>query len=53
MKVFLDEDNNSDDIDKIRDAPTNEISQEKVQMAITLTEYFWPQRQVYDKVCCF
>ena len=30
--------------------PTTEISQEEVQMAMALTEYFQAQRQVYDKV---
>ena len=49
--MFLDEEI-SDDIDEIPHVPTKEISQQEVQMAIALTEYFQAQHQAYDKVCC-
>lgn len=36
--------------DEIPGVPTMEISQEEIQMAMALTEYFQAQRQAYDKV---
>lgn len=42
MTAFLEEENDH--------RPLTEISQEEVQMAITLTEYFQAQRQAYNKV---
>ena len=36
--------------DEIPEAATSEISQEEIQMAMALTEYFQAQRQAYDKV---
>ena len=47
MNVFLDKETSDGEIP---DMVTKEISQEEVQMAITLTEYFQAQRQAYDKV---
>lgn len=45
MQNVLNDDNN-----ERSDTPNKEISQEEVQMAISLTEYFQAQRQAYDKV---
>ena len=36
--------------DEIPEVSTSEISQEEIQMAMALTEYFQAQRQAYDKV---
>lgn len=36
--------------DEIPEVLTSEISQEEIQMAMALTEYFQAQRQAYDKV---
>lgn len=47
MKVYIDEVIPNDAIPAL---PNTEISQEEVQMAIRLTEYFQDQRQAYDKV---
>lgn len=44
MKSFVDEATIPEE------GPIMEISQEEVQMAIALTEYFQAQRQAYDKV---
>ena len=48
MNMFLDDETSDDEIP---DVVTKVISQEEVQMAIALTEYFQAQRQAYDKVC--
>ena len=46
--MFLDDETSDDEIP---DVVTKVISQEEVQMAIALTEYFQAERQAYDKVC--
>ena len=46
--MFIDEVAPPDD--QVPAMPSMEISQEELQMAITLTEYFQAQRQAYDKV---
>ena len=48
MNMFLDDETSDDEIP---DVVTKVISQEEVQMAIALTEYFQAERQAYDKVC--
>jgi hypothetical protein len=46
LKIFID----GIPDDEIPAAPSAEISQEELQMAMSLTEYFQAQRQAYDKV---